>query len=605
MPYPGYDGNYVNLDSDTRTLVKQTSNRKEVWKLTSFNSGWNELYKYVITYNDNADSTTVNETLFYNTSVQTVYSGNTTTITSGENTVKYSYDEENEKETITYNDTEVYSAYFSYDEENNKTIKSYPSYNYTTYQKYDDKGNIVSDNRADNEVYDAYTYNDNGELIKIYSKYRGQYTYDSRGNMLTQRVKYKDNVNRDDTYVYNTSGWKDQLIAVNGTPLTYDGAGNLISYGSKQYTWTYGKTLESVKDGENTYSYTYDENGIRTKKIINGETTYINSRDGVVYAQKNSTDSMYFQYNGNGDPIGFILNDEQYFYLTDMNGDITGIIDSKGNGIAEYIYTAWGELLEIAPAEAGNTEQYAIAEKNPLRYRGYYYDNETGMYYLQSRYYDPQFCRFISADQFDYVNTDDYAGTNAYTYCLNNPITFVDPTGTSATGILVGLTVAQQTLLIVSGIFFIWLILYCLFNATAPSIPAIPAIPATPSISDNTQQIAINEADKADTKIKTIIKNNKKNSYWKAEIIELYGIKFVTMGEPISWRQAIIRVNNGKSVFAATKKHAKNLAETCSSKKLKAPEIHNKNQNGEKKLGKYYFHYHPNPKTGAHIFYLF
>lgn len=431
FPFPSYDGNYINIDSDTRTLVKKTAASEEVLKLESFNSGLTELYKYVITHNEDTGATTVDESLFNTTSVNTVYSDNTTAITIGDNTVQYSYDEETDSETLQYNSNEVYSVQFSYDKENNKSIKSYPSLNYSLFVKYDNEGNIISDDSAVGEN-NAYSYNDNGELISVNGNHTGQYTYDNRGNMLTQTVGYNGNVYRNDVYTYNTSGWKDQLIAVNETPLTYDGVGNLISYGNKQFTWTYGKTLESVIDGENTYSYTYDETGIRTKKIINGETTYINSRDGVVYSQKNSTDSMYFQYNNSGEPIGFILNNEQFFYLTNMYGDITAILDAQGNEVAEYVYTAWGELLEIEPSEPGNTEQYAIAEKNPLRYRGYYYDSETGMYYLQSRYYDPQLCRFISADSYDYINTEDYNGTNAYAYCCNDPINCIDFNGNSS-----------------------------------------------------------------------------------------------------------------------------------------------------------------------------
>ncbi len=97
--------------------------------------------------------------------------------------------------------------------------------------------------------------------------------------------------------------------------------------------------------------------------------------------------------------------------------------------IAQYTYDEWGKLLEIHTEEEDDEEQLSIAEINPLRYRGYYYDNETGYYYLKSRYYHPELCRFISADSFEYINTSNFFSTNAYTYCWNSPIAFDDEEG--------------------------------------------------------------------------------------------------------------------------------------------------------------------------------
>ena len=207
------------------------------------------------------------------------------------------------------------------------------------------------------------------------------------------------------TFSYDSDVWDDQLTAVNGEPLTYDVNGNLASYAGKEYTWSQGKRLESITDGENTYTYHYDENGIRWKKIVNGEDTRINTIGGRVVAQRVGLSPMYFQYDQNGTPFGFIYGGEQYFYITNLSGDVVGIADSNGNKIASYTYDEWGKLLEITPAEEGNENQLSLAELNPLRYRGYYYDDETGYYYLQSRYYDPELGRFISADDFEYIDT--------------------------------------------------------------------------------------------------------------------------------------------------------------------------------------------------------
>ncbi len=138
---------------------------------------------------------------------------------------------------------------------------------------------------------------------------------------------------------------------------------------------------------------------------------------------------MYFQYDSAGTPVGFVYNDVQYLYIINQNGDVIGIADAEGTPLVEYVYDEWGKLLEIYTAEEGNEEQLVLAQANPLRYRGYYYDNETGYYYLQSRYYDPELCRFISADSFDYIDADSSISINAYVYCANSPNLYADYNG--------------------------------------------------------------------------------------------------------------------------------------------------------------------------------
>lgn len=130
-------------------------------------------------------------------------------------------------------------------------------------------------------------------------------------------------------------------------------------------------------------------------------------------------------------PVGFLLNDVQYYYVTDLSGNVKGITDANGELVASYEYDEWGKLLALTPAEDGNEEQIAVATKNPLRYRGYYYDNETGLYYLQSRYYSPDLCRFISPDDFEYINNSSVLYLNAYAYCYNNAVSLSDAEGTT------------------------------------------------------------------------------------------------------------------------------------------------------------------------------
>lgn len=160
-------------------------------------------------------------------------------------------------------------------------------------------------------------------------------------------------------------------------------------------------------------------------------TTYYNTRNGVIISQSDGTNTMYFQYDMNGLPIGFIFNGTQYFYMTNQMGDIIAITESDGNIIAQYVYDEWGKLLNIYTVNEDSAEQIEVANANPLRYRGYYYDTETGYYYLQSRYYDASICRFINADipEIAQMSKGISSGTNLFAYCNNNPINDSDPTG--------------------------------------------------------------------------------------------------------------------------------------------------------------------------------
>jgi RHS repeat-associated protein len=108
-----------------------------------------------------------------------------------------------------------------------------------------------------------------------------------------------------------------------------------------------------------------------------------------------------------------------------LQGDVVGIYDANGDVVARYAYDAWGKILDIREFSV-----YTIGRLNPIRYRGYYFDTETGFYYCQSRYYNPQWCRWISADV--YMDTGDgIMGTNMYAYCQGDPVNFGDAEGYS------------------------------------------------------------------------------------------------------------------------------------------------------------------------------
>ena len=179
-------------------------------------------------------------------------------------------------------------------------------------------------------------------------------------------------------------------------------------------------------------SYTYDENGIRASKTFDGKTTYFYVKGSQLFEQINGRDcGLHFFYDRNGELTAFARyyeDDEPiqdlYYYVKNAQGDITDITDNWGNIIASYTYDPWGKVLSVTGSDT------VIGNLNPFRYRGYYYDDETGLYYLQSRYYDPEVGRLINCDDVNYIGiSDTKLGYNALAYCENEPVNNSDVNG--------------------------------------------------------------------------------------------------------------------------------------------------------------------------------
>ena len=141
---------------------------------------------------------------------------------------------------------------------------------------------------------------------------------------------------------------------------------------------------------------------------------------------------MVYIYDANGSPIGFKYKTpsyaentwDVYYYEKNLQGDIVAVYNSSGTKLISYAYSAWGETTTTYHNGGAST----TAINNPYTYRGYYYDKDLGLYYLQSRYYDANICRFINPDKF--VSTGQgLTGCNMFAYCGNNPVNRVDPTG--------------------------------------------------------------------------------------------------------------------------------------------------------------------------------
>ena len=184
-----------------------------------------------------------------------------------------------------------------------------------------------------------------------------------------------------------------------------------------------------MSDSTGTLAFTYYANGMRTKKVKTNTSGTVTDTYNYVYNGSQLTQMtkngqvLNFFYDGEGRPAYFTYGSATYYYVTNLQGDVIAILDSNGTMVVNYHYDAYGVLLHIGGAMATS-----LGTLNPLTYRGYVYDHETGLYYLQSRYYNPTIRQFISPDAF--VSTGQgYLGYNMFAYCLNNPVNMVDVTG--------------------------------------------------------------------------------------------------------------------------------------------------------------------------------
>lgn len=344
---------------------------------------------------------------------------------------------------------------------------------------YDSKGNITKVVENGSEIV-RYTYDSLSRLIREDNKKLDTTTtfaYDIGGNIV-DKVIYKYTLICDEkleggervNYVYSSEGWKDQLVSFNGQDFKYDSLGNPEIYRGKSLVWDKLRTLKSFSD---IATFKYNSNGIRISKTTSEGTTHYFTEGSRILAQDNGN-LLFFHYGAEG-IVGFTYDGVgEFFYKKNVLGDIIGILDSDGSEIVRYIYDAWGnhkalilsklhepiaidKILEYSENRASDEIIYlqnnaVIANINPFRYRGYYYDTETGLYYLNSRYYDPEVGRFINADSLEYLDPKSLNGLNIYAYCLDNPINFVDYTGTSLLAIFLTLFITAVVGGIVGGI---------------------------------------------------------------------------------------------------------------------------------------------------------
>ena len=283
--------------------------------------------------------------------------------------------------------------------------------------------------------------------------------YDTAGNI---RSITKDGAVTK-SFGYTNASWPDLLTSVtaNGTTkdVLYEGqsqtsdlpsSGNPITYyNGKDYTftWTKGRQLASATVDGKQVSYTYDMSGVRTSKTVNGTTYNYTTLSGKVMRQTWGNKSLEFVYDDGNQPFAMIYNDGStstlYYYVLNAQGDVIALLNANGTLAASYNYGAWGNYSVHGADGKKTTDATFIGHINPLRYRGYYYDRETRLYYLQSRYYDFANCRFINADTFATTDANGFLSANMFAYCENNPIMRTDESGeffNTVIGAVVGAT---------------------------------------------------------------------------------------------------------------------------------------------------------------------
>ncbi len=439
---------------------------------------------------------------------------------SGTRYVDYTYDTLNRlnKKALALNNTTLCTNYVYYTSHRNTSGSTLYRTHQLAYEiigdnafkySYDDAGNITavqkgirtggndSNTAGSYTAYTSYKYNNLNELkrenntaiSKTYTwsydrlgniKERREYTYSTADTLSTPTKTV--------TYRYgndNKSGWDRLLTDVNldgsyddnGNPsyspdekITYNGIGNPVTYLGASLTW-FGRQLKSYKKSGTTINYKYDADGLRASKTVgSNKTTYQYLNGQLVYENRNGTDIFYYydsyghltaiKYYEDGGTTATML-----YVATNSFGDVIGLYSGTGSLLVKYEYDAWGNIISETNASGGTLSSTAqgYSDMCAIRYRGYYYDKDTGLYYLQSRYYNPEVGRFLNADS-QLNSQSGVLGYNVFAYCQNNPVMFSDSTGhiaflaitgaigAVAGGIAGGIIAAKQGKSVLAGI---------------------------------------------------------------------------------------------------------------------------------------------------------
>ncbi|MFQ6931266.1 MAG: RHS repeat-associated core domain-containing protein [Eubacterium sp.] len=499
---------------------------------------------------------------------------------------------------------------------------------------YDLAGNITEIKLGDKKIYE-YAYDVHGRITKeldYVNKTGCTYGYTSTGNVVAKHIKEINNDGsltnvRDIKYSYQNGEWADQLTQYDGQKITYDGMGNPIDYiDGKTFKWTRGRQLEqmTLKDGSSV-TYKYNQDGLRTYKDTKESITNYQwddsklIRETVAYKGDEKKYDIWYFYNNDDEAIGFEYSEVDnsnivktpIYFEKNKQGDVIGLLDTKGKELVKYSYDAWGNIVDVS------YENETALKLNHITYRGYYKDNESGFYYLQSRYYDSETGRFINADDVKILGIKDTSiyKDNLYCYCNNNVVNCTDPNGKSpiiiyyayefikACVILVGTVIAYCSIKKIMNSFKE----YCKLVGNGMSGIAYTVVHGGKrAFSWGKSKIkkaikavkAFTEVAKAEAKIRSRVKRTSKTRYWSATLKKGY----VDIGRPLSYSQAVKEVSRRHNVFTVTKAEAKAVAKAAGDNKKPTKAEIDKGKNG---IIGYYWHYHTYNRNGAHVWYLF
>lgn len=361
--------------------------------------------------------------------------------------VDFTYDEHDKLLTRTLTTNVPVVEHFAYNDEDLVSTHTFTHgtdadivYSYS----YDDNGNIT-EIKKNNIVQQSYVYDANSQLIRENNLDLNKtivYTYDNGGNIVSKKeyaytigapTTLTDTIN----YSYDST-WKDKLTSYDGQGITYDAIGNPTNYMGATMTW-FARQMQSYSKGNTNITYKYDSDGLRTQKVVNGvEHNYYYVGDQLRYERYGDSYEIYYNYDVDGRPCRAYKKDliagknYSYYLITNTRGDVIETRDGDGNVNAKFVYDSWGKLISVTDGSGNALSMDSFAYQISLKYRGYVYDSETGFYYLQSRYYDPETGRFLNADDVNYHGmSGSVLSYNAFAYCENNAVNDSDPSGTS------------------------------------------------------------------------------------------------------------------------------------------------------------------------------
>lgn len=321
---------------------------------------------------------------------------------------------------------------------------------------YDSFGQLIRENNEGLDKTFVYYYNNIGNITEVRTH-----------SFTLSNTPGESYTSQHFTY---SSTHPDRLTALGTKSISYNNLGYPTFYDGKNYEWTKGRLVRIYKGSESqpgskfeTCNFTYDSYGRRKRKYYNYDPNTSVSGDGHYYyitdytydesgrlinefiteyrdTGTTTTHELVYLYDENG-IIGVLYTynggtTQTYYYRRNLQGDVVAIYSATGARYAEYAYDAFGNCTLLYGASS------TIAGVNPIRYRGYYCDRETGLYYLNARYYSPQWRRFISPDSTAYLDPETPNGLNLYAYCYNDPVNYADPSGHMAFWLAAGLIMA-------------------------------------------------------------------------------------------------------------------------------------------------------------------